>query len=294
MQRRSFITACVSFGLIPLLGIHGCSTHISRGNAGRTGVLRTLRYGFTLENPGGTTLTNQKLWFYAPVKSTAMQKLQVADVNLPHQILEDALGNSIIEVTLPQLPPYATKLLNIEVQVSLSHLPQTQEGAGARFLGAEPFIEADHSMVVSLARELQRQNNLSTAKAIYDWVKDNVRYAGYVSDDKGALQALQDLRGDCTESAYLVCALARANQIPARVMGGYVADRDTVIQADSYHNWAELFIDGRWQLVDAQRGRFMIEADHYIAFQIFSLGVSNALNGFHRFRVEGSLVAKMN
>jgi len=293
MHRRTFITACISIVLAPVLGVQGCSTSPARSEAGGTGNRRTLRFGFTLENPSGTALKNQTIWFYAPVQATAMQKLQAVDVSLPHQIFSDALGNTVISVTLPALAPYATKILSVESQVAISQAPVAQAGKADLFLGAEPFIEADDPAVMTLARTLRRDNDLATTQAVYDWVKGNLRYAGYVAEDKGALRALQDLRGDCTEYAYLVCALARANQIPARVMGGYVTEHDAVIQADSYHNWVEVLIAGQWQLVDAQRGRFMSEASQYIAFQVFSSRVTNGLQGFHRFRVEGSLKAKM-
>lgn len=294
MRRRTFITACTSVALIPLLGVQGCSSTPSSANAGVAGNRRTLRYGFTLENPGGSVLTDQKLWFYAPAKTTAMQKLQAINVNVPHQILNDALGNTVISVALPPLPPYATKLLSVEAQVLIAQAPAAQGDKAELFLGAEPFIEVDDPAVVLLARALRQENDVATVQSVYDWVKGNLRYAGFVAEDQGALRALQERSGDCTEYAYLVCALARANRIPARVMGGYVTERDAVIQAESYHNWAEVLIAGRWQVIDAQRGRFMHEADQYTAFQVFSSRVPNELQGFHRFRVEGSLVAKMS
>lgn len=294
MRRRTFITACTSIALIPLLGMQGCSTSLSRADAGGAGNRRTLRYGFALENPSGVTLTNQKFWFYAPVKTTALQKLQSVDVSMPHQILNDALGNTVISVALPPLPPYATKLLSVEAQVAIAQTPATQSDKTELFLGAEPFVEVDDPAVMALARALRQETDMATVQAVYDWVKGNLRYAGFVAEDQGALQALQKRGGDCTEYAYLVCALARANRIPARVMGGYVTEHDAVLQAESYHNWAEVLISGRWQVIDAQRGRFMHEADQYMAFQVFSSRVPNELQSFHRFRVEGGIKAMMS
>jgi transglutaminase-like putative cysteine protease len=114
-------------------------------------------------------------------------------------------------------------------------------------------------------------------------------YAGYLADDYGALYALTNRRGDCTEYAYLATALARASSIPARMVGGYVTDRDITPRAGDYHNWAELYIDGSWRLLDAQKGNWLQPIDQYVAFRYHRVEMPNPLGTAHRFRIEGGL-----
>jgi transglutaminase/protease-like cytokinesis protein 3 len=64
--------------------------------------------------------------------------------------------------------------------------------------------------------------------------------------------------GDCTEYAVLLAALARAEQIPTRVVTG-------MVYADRYagssrvfvpHAWVQSWINGRWQSFDAALRHF--------------------------------------
>ncbi|PXV63426.1 transglutaminase superfamily protein [Sinimarinibacterium flocculans] len=125
-------------------------------------------------------------------------------------------------------------------------------------------------------------------------MKGNLRYEGFTAADFGARHALRQRSGDCTEYAYLVAALARANGFPARVLGGYVSDRGFVPQATDYHNWAEVYVDGSWQLADAQKGNLFHNSENYVAFRIISSAARNELGDFHRFRSSEGLAVYFN
>lgn len=71
--------------------------------------------------------------------------------------------------------------------------------------------------------------------------------------------------------------------IPARGVGGYVYAEDAVAKAPDYHNWAEVYLDGRWQIIDAQKKVFMQDQQNYIAFRIISSVESGLLGTSHRF-----------
>jgi transglutaminase/protease-like cytokinesis protein 3 len=117
--------------------------------------------------------------------------------------------------------------------------------------------------------------------------------AGYVADDRGALQALIERKGDCTEYAYLAAALARACGIPARMVGGYVTDRNSAPRPEDYHNWAEVHIGGAWRLLDAQKQHWMAPTAQYVAFRFYRAESINPLGSAHRFRVEGDLEVRL-
>jgi hypothetical protein len=77
---------------------------------------------------------------------------------------------------------------------------------------------------------------------------------GYAS----AMEVVSHPQGDCTEYAVLLAALARAQEIPARVVTG-------MVYSDRYggrphvfvpHAWVQAWIDGRWRSYDAALRHF--------------------------------------
>lgn len=85
------------------------------------------------------------------------------------------------------------------------------------YLGVSPSIETTHAEIKRLAGEIVKDATTDWGKvrAIYDWVRANVRYA-FDEELKGALTALRAGHGDCEELTSLFIALCRANGIPAR------------------------------------------------------------------------------
>ncbi|MDI6705166.1 MAG: transglutaminase-like domain-containing protein [Bacillota bacterium] len=65
-----------------------------------------------------------------------------------------------------------------------------------------------------------------------------------------ASTVLEEGQGICRDYAYLVAALARSLDIPARVVYGSVVDRNNGWEPQ-LHAWNELQVDGRWVIVDA-------------------------------------------
>jgi transglutaminase-like putative cysteine protease len=138
-----------------------------------------------------------------------------------------------------------------------------------------------------LAKELQGPTARQTVENIYKWVSTNVRYAGYLKDPRGALYALKYREGDCTEYMYLFVALCRANKIPARGIGGYLANSNPVLKPDAYHNWAESYIDGAWRIIDPQKKVFMPEPARYIALHVIGDAPKNPISGPYKFAYRG-------
>jgi transglutaminase-like putative cysteine protease len=273
---------------------YGQTQHIVDRTSSATSIIRSLRFTITIENPTAQILVNQRVWLYMPAKLTATQRLQVLNVGAPHLVTADVLGNTIIELPFDHFAAYATRIVNVSAQVRMFSEPEVQPlGGPDTFLAHEPYIEVNDPAIQMLARKLRRDTSLATVREIYDWVRENLGYAGYIADDLGARYALQNLRGDCTEYAYLAVALARANGVPARVMGGYVVDRDATPRAGEYHNWAEVYVDGAWWLLDAQKENFLTKTEQYVAFRIVSGQFENAVGTAHRFRVLGNLIVRM-
>jgi len=154
---------------------------------------------------------------------------------------------------------------------------------GSLYTSAERYAESEHKEITSLAKDLlDKDDDLATVSNIYQWLGENLSYTGYQPQDLGVLYALRKLKGDCTEYMYLFAALARANGIPTRLMAGYVYDKSSLVKADDYHNWAEVYIDGKWRLVDPQKQVLMQQNQDYVAVRIISESVDK-FYGSQRF-----------
>jgi transglutaminase-like putative cysteine protease len=93
----------------------------------------------------------------------------------------------------------------------------------------------------------------------------------------------------------LFVALCRAAGIPARGIGGYVVKQDKIVKPEDYHNWAEFYHDGTWQLADPQEKKFMEDEQNYIAMRVIGKSSGNFLTDNSRFMVSGNNIkVKMN
>lgn len=260
--------------------------HARAGEAER----RQLRWSFELVNPLSRDLFDQAVWLYVPAAETPVQTLDAVRLSVPWTLARDALGHAIVQVLVPRLPALGRRVVSVTADLTMRALPrETPLADPGDWLRSERFIEVEHPAVRALAAELRQRSPADTARAVYDWVRGHLQYAGYVPEDRGAADALARHGGDCTEYAYLVTALARANGIPARMVGGYDTDRNAVLRAADYHNWAELHFEGRWNLVDAQKERWLEPAGQYVAFRIYRDAAVNPVGRAHRYAVRGEM-----
>lgn len=266
----------------------------TRAAGAEAGLERQLRFSITLTNPTGETLQDQVLWLYAPLADGPAQKLVRVNCALPHELNPDPLGHAVLKLPLPPMAPWGTKVvaLGFDVAMRRSPLPSSLDDPRP-WLKPERYIEVDDARLREAAAALKRSTAMETAQAIYESVRTRLQYAGYVADDLGALQALRQGRGDCTEYAFLAVALARANGIPARMVGGYVTEGSAAPRAEEYHNWAELYLDGAWRLLDAQKEHWLAPVEQYVAFRLYRDEAVNPIGLAHRFRMDGRLRVRM-
>jgi transglutaminase-like putative cysteine protease len=252
---------------------------------------RRLRFTLHFENPYNRSLKNQRFWCYLPMEIPIRQHLNRVSVPATHQVIEDGLGHRILHIAFDDIPPLAQKVFPLGVELMLGMQIEPEVLAQRHdWLVPEQFIESDDPLVHETAQTLRRTSDEATARAIFEWVQNHLTYAGYVADDLGARYALENRRGDCTEYADLVVALARANGIPARMVGGYVLTRDAALRPQDYHNWAELFLGNKWHIVDAQKNSWFPTETQYIAFRVYRDKAINPIGLAHRYRLEGDMV----
>jgi transglutaminase-like putative cysteine protease len=244
------------------------------------------RFNLSLVNPGNVALGRQQVWLYLPASPTAHLTLAGVETSAPHALERDALLHNVLHINVDELPAYARRVypLSLTLQASTEAAPQAD---GKAWLAPQRFIESDQTEIVALARQLAGSSTDQTLQNIYSYVAEKMSYAGYLAEDYGALYAARQLRGDCTEYACLVVALCRANGIAARMVGGYVGAYSQAPKPMDYHNWAEVLLDGRWRVCDAQKRNAMRGDENYIAFRYYTDSAVNGVGLAHRYRAVG-------
>lgn len=258
---------------------------------------RKVQMSFALRNLTGEIQKDVEFWSYAPVDQTSSQK--VVNILSTHQykLQTDDIGNQVMSFNFSVLPPYAVKIVDIEVELMLSESPQKIPNPDlSKYLIPEKYCESDGPAIISLAEKLKSAKPEKSARNIYQWISKNIVYTGYTKNIRGARYALESRKGDCTEFAFLFTALCRASHIPSRVVGGFRCEADSILKPGKYHNWAEFYYDGLWKLSDPQEKVFNDKQSDYIVFKI--LGEPNKFrssskNGFFGCLNE-SVEVKMN
>ncbi|MCF8029333.1 MAG: transglutaminase domain-containing protein [Desulfohalobiaceae bacterium] len=234
---------------------------------------KRVRYGLVLENPTNRAVHNAVLWIYAPMKRTATQKCMDLKASREFKRIHDELGHQILRFRFPIVPPFGAKQVNIraELAVAKMHQPLPREEPEA-WLDPDPFVQSSSEPIVSLATQLKADTDKETARNIWNWVGKEIAYSGYTARERGALQALSQRKGDCTEFADLYAALARACVLPTRVVSGFVRDGNGTLRRSMHHNWAQSYFGDGWRLADPQKKVFDSRRSNYVAFSLLGGG----------------------
>jgi len=236
---------------------------------------RQVRYSFTLSNSGNTPLERAELWVNVPLEKTATQWCLDVNASEAGEMTTNSFGNRSLHFKVA-LPPYGERVINIAADLKLASEPQPMTGKlearNSKFetdpKSPPPADQPAAEIITSLASRLKRSTSMETARSIYRWVADNLKNTGYHKTDRGALWALENKQGDCTEFAGLFAALCRADGIPARVLSGFTCPKNMILKPYSLHNWAE-FYDGKvWRLADPLERNFDANQAMYIAFAV--------------------------
>lgn len=96
--------------------------------------------------------------------------------------------------------------------------PKRLDRKVAIYLTPSPYIESADPQIQALAKQIgvEHEEPWKRVLAIYDWVREKVRYEEMPL--KGALASLRDGNGDCDELSSLFIAICRAAGIPARTV----------------------------------------------------------------------------
>lgn len=217
-----------------------------------------VEYTITITNNGSATITQIDLWVPVVQEHKPYQLVDywVSDPQ-PVEFKEDEFGNKIAHIRVKrEIAPGESVTIRVRCKVQVyafSCKPVTssfekydkESELYKKYTAPEKNIESDNQQIKEKAAEITKDidDPYLAAKKIYEFVMNHM---SYVRQDRcrGALYALQEKKGDCTEYSDLFVALCRARGIPARPVHGLT------------HDWAEIYIpDVGWIPVDATLGR---------------------------------------
>ncbi len=170
-------------------------------------------------------------------------------------------------VTLIAVEPDAS-----EVTVTCSGMVETQDNSGVignhaghlplwSFLGQTPLTKPGPKLR-ALVRDMpdfpkgpEEGAKLDFLHALSACIRDGVRYqTGMTGVSTTAEEAVTEGQGVCQDHAHIFIGAARAADIPARYVSGYLMMNDRIEQ-EATHAWAEAHIDGLgWVGFDISNG----------------------------------------
>lgn len=173
-----------------------------------------------------------------------------------------------LRVRVGELPPFpsagaqraqqaddGTMLVTIDTRESQ---PAGEEEADdARYLEANATADCGDPLVAEMARavvsRLSDPTPAAKAEALRRAVVRHITNKGLASAFASASETIRSRGGDCSEHAVLLCALLRAEGIPARVASGLVYADSFAGQRNvfAWHMWTQALVDGLWIDLDA-------------------------------------------
>lgn len=187
--------------------------------------------------------------FHSSIPGSRGQELRYD--NAYYRISRSADTDTPISVTLSWTVQRNTVRAGSERQLS--------EAEKAQFLASNVLVPVGHEILQPILKDIRAQrvdeSPAATARAIYDWLVDNVEYkkigSGWGNGD--TFWACTERYGNCTDFHALFIALARSEGIPARFEIGFpVPQNRQAGEIGGYHCWVQFYLPGQgWVPIDA-------------------------------------------
>ena len=130
------------------------------------------------------------------------------------------------------------------------------------YLKETKILDYSHDSIQKLVNESEwnQLDMISRIKAIYNFVRDEIKFGYNLSDNISASVVLKDGYGQCNTKATLLMALLRATEIPNRIHGFTI---DKALQKGAItgiwyklspknilHSWVEILVDEQWYFLE--------------------------------------------
>ena len=205
----------------------------------------------------------EKAEMWIPIaRSDEYQTIEVLSLEAPgkHVMLEDKTNkNTILYLELgPEHSGQSVAVTYAADRLEKRAYPSSEENLD-EYLSPDELIPVG-GRFLKIAEEAigakRNDNKLVQARALYDYIIDNMRYMKHGNYGNGdAVYACDTRTGNCTEFHSFFISLARSVGIPARFsIGASIPSDRNEGGMDGYHCWAEFYAEGKWWPVDISEG----------------------------------------
>jgi transglutaminase-like putative cysteine protease len=224
-------------------------------------------FEFTYEVRAGDLPGSEAIDLYLPLpREHNGQRIieQTLSSNIPGETgVEERHGNRYYRIHRPaniNAPLQATLRWTVaRAAVTAGDTGGAGEAELEQYLAPNSLVPVGHKILQPILAEIhairKEDSPEATARAIYDWVVDNVEYkkigTGWGNGD--TFWACSERYGNCTDFHSLFISLARSEGIPARFEIGFPVPLDRAAgEIGGYHCWVQFHLPDRgWVPVDA-------------------------------------------
>ncbi|NBD95241.1 MAG: hypothetical protein GVY11_02040 [Gammaproteobacteria bacterium] len=227
---------------------------------------RVVYWQLGVENTTNKPIGDLEVRSFAPIPLSWQQKLLSLEANVPLLEAEGGREDGFVRANVALIPPFGRRDIRFRAVMAMAEDHRNAGGLNPDDVSSIQSPAGEQSAgIAELARRLEGSTTMETARSIHDWLVSEVEYTGYDPVDRGAVAAFEKRAGDCSEYASLAVALAQALGVQARKVNGFVVHEDGRLGPFDFHAWAEIRVDDRWVILDAQERRFDPGPSAYLA-----------------------------
>jgi hypothetical protein len=107
--------------------------------------------------------------------------------------------------------------------------------------------------IKELAKKITKDQNttLQKAQAIFNWVKNNIKYSKYAYTKYGGKKTIKNRKGNCVDTSHALASLFRGSNIPARYVNGKCTfTKGELAKVTVAHVWVQVKINNKWVVAD--------------------------------------------
>ena len=145
-------------------------------------------------------------------------------------------------------PNSTSHSINVELSKFGKGLNEKNGKSSSIYLKSSSYCKIGTKQLKALVKSLTKglTNNVDKAKAIFNYVRDEIEYSYYYNSQKGASGTLKSKKGNCVDKAHLLVALYRTAGFPSK----YVHGRCTFSTMRTGHVWTQVLVDNTWICAD--------------------------------------------
>ncbi|MEM9102742.1 MAG: transglutaminase domain-containing protein [Pseudomonadota bacterium] len=260
---------CIAFIIVCLIGLGFLALNKFHASSKPPDHVRELRFTQSVTNPTAYPKKDEQMRLSLPLSHFHHQKILDVTIKqpLPWQHQETSQHHHGI-IQLPTIPPFGQISATAHVRLGLWSQSRFVTQDHEPWLQASPWVPFTDSRIQHLASTLKHADSKKTIDKSFAWITTHIQQIAYKKKPMGALYALTQKRGDCTEMSFLMTALLRANQIPSRIVEGYIVTQHQVIHVANKHNWVEVLRDKQWHILDPTEKRRYPPLTDYVVMKI--------------------------